>query len=148
MTKFCRACQQDKPDEAFYKSSPTRCRECFKAKVKDYQRRNAEMVKAKDRARSNLPHRVAARHAYAETEEGRARLAAGKKAWQARNPVARAAHVILGNAVGHGKIAKPAICSRCGAGGRIHAYHADYSKPLEVEWLCSPCHREEHREES
>ena len=30
---------------------------------------------------------------------------------------------------------------------RSEAHHRDYSKPLEVEWLCRPCHDDEHRHE-
>lgn len=40
----------------------------------------------------------------------------------------------------------PEKCSRCGKPGRIIAHHPDYSKPLEVEWLCRPCHALEHIE--
>ncbi len=54
-------------------------------------------------------------------------------------------------AVIKGKLEVPACCPRCGAtpppnkGGarQIQAHHADYSKPLEVEWLCVKCHRAE-----
>jgi hypothetical protein len=35
-------------------------------------------------------------------------------------------------------------CEKCGA-LKSHAHHHDYSKPLEVQWLCSPCHGKEHR---
>ena len=28
---------------------------------------------------------------------------------------------------------------------QIHAYHADYTKPLEVEWLCRKCNRLQDR---
>lgn len=30
----------------------------------------------------------------------------------------------------------------CGAPAEMH--HPDYSKPLEVEWLCKRCHAEQH----
>ena len=36
-------------------------------------------------------------------------------------------------------------CSRCGA-IKTHAHHEDYSKPLEVIWLCSRCHTQRHKE--
>lgn len=36
-------------------------------------------------------------------------------------------------------------CEVCGA-PKTDAHHHDYSKPLDVRWLCRPCHfREEHR---
>jgi hypothetical protein len=43
-----------------------------------------------------------------------------------------------------GRLIKPTACSRCGAEPpkhKLHAHHHDYSKPLEITWLCSKCHR-------
>lgn len=37
-------------------------------------------------------------------------------------------------------------CERCGYGVGVHAHHEDYSKPLEVIWLCRRHHGERHRE--
>lgn len=36
-------------------------------------------------------------------------------------------------------------CARCGLAGGVNAHHKDYTKPLEVEWLCTGCHGVEHR---
>lgn len=35
-------------------------------------------------------------------------------------------------------------CERCGAEGKLHMHHIDYSKPLEVVTLCIPCHEIAH----
>jgi hypothetical protein len=35
-------------------------------------------------------------------------------------------------------------CKRCGTKKNVQAHHDDYSKPLDVEWLCFDCHRDEH----
>ena len=41
-----------------------------------------------------------------------------------------------------GNIQKPDTCSECGGTQpRIEAHHSDYTKPLDIIWLCTPCHR-------
>ena len=37
----------------------------------------------------------------------------------------------------------PTPCKYCGA-SKVEAHHPDYSKPLEVEWVCRPCHHKIH----
>lgn len=62
--------------------------------------------------------------------------------WVANNPEKYAAHTLVNNAVRSGKIAKPNNCDRCGVESRLHGHHKDYSKALEVMWLCPLCHKE------
>ena len=69
------------------------------------------------------------------------------RAWVKRNPEKKRAHWALKDAVKVGKIVRPSVCSRCGSEGPIHAHHPDYSKPLEVEFICSSCHGKQHRME-
>lgn len=40
-----------------------------------------------------------------------------------------------------GTLTRPICCGKCGRVGIVEAHHKDYNKPLEVEWLCPPCHR-------
>ena len=50
---------------------------------------------------------------------------------------------LLRTAVMKGKIQKPTICSKCNESkpkSLIHGHHIDYSKPLDVIWLCPKCH--------
>jgi len=37
-------------------------------------------------------------------------------------------------------------CERCSA-HPAHAHHDDYGKPLDVRWLCRPCHTAHHTAE-
>jgi hypothetical protein len=63
-----------------------------------------------------------------------------KRSWEKKNPVKHAAHLALTHAVEHGKIIRPGHCSRCGVICAPQAHHPDYLKPLDVIWLCRPCH--------
>jgi hypothetical protein len=41
---------------------------------------------------------------------------------------------------------RPDRCSKCKVKCKPHGHHPDYSKPLEVVWLCPGCHNLENRE--
>lgn len=94
--------------------------------------------------RSRLPHRIEAsrkRNGIYDRER--------KREWslryRANNAEKRIAHDMVCNAVAAGKLkAKP--CERCGFALGVQAHHEDYSKPLEVVWLCTKCHGARHRE--
>ena len=59
-----------------------------------------------------------------------------------RDPLKYVASTAVNNAIRDGRLVKPETCSQCGERGtRIEAHHDDYSKPLEVRWLCVLCHR-------
>lgn len=62
------------------------------------------------------------------------------------NPYKQKARNELRNAVRRGQLSKPSTCSRCGSGGRISGHHHDYSRPLEVIWVCRSCHEVLDRE--
>lgn len=40
---------------------------------------------------------------------------------------------------------KPDLCEGCNKEKKLTGHHKDYSKPLEVEWLCYECHGIETR---
>lgn len=44
-----------------------------------------------------------------------------------------------------GDLQKPKECECCGKKGKIEMHHEDYTKPLEVQWLCTGCHSEADR---
>lgn len=65
------------------------------------------------------------------------------------------AHVAVMNALKDGTLIEPQHCEDCGrkcrrrlhpedGGYPLHAHHEDYDKPLEVNWVCRPCHTRRH----
>src|ERR1700749_3180816 len=65
--------------------------------------------------------------------------------WKAANPEKYRAHRAVEKALRTKEIFRQP-CERCGTTHGVHAHHDDYSKPLEVMWLCCLHHRERHRE--
>lgn len=61
--------------------------------------------------------------------------------WAKNNTEKRKVHRLLQYAVKIGHIIKKP-CEVCGE--KAVAHHPDYSKPLEVKWLCKIHHRAEH----
>lgn len=69
----------------------------------------------------------------------------GKREWDARNKLRRRAHKKIEYALVSGKMERQ-CCERCGASSNVQAHHDDYSKPLDVMWLCPTHHGERHKE--
>ena len=83
---------------------------------------------------------LAATRKYLKTENGRKKVNKRASEWDRKNPEKRRAHDRAMYAVETGKLIRPDICSSCHKECKPHAHHEDYSKPLDVIWLCSRCH--------
>lgn len=70
-------------------------------------------------------------------------IASGRR-WRANNPQKALAHRIMAKALRRGELRRSEACSKCGRKGKVEGHHVDYSKPLDVVWLCSRCHHREH----
>lgn len=132
--KRCFKCKQWKYRSEFYKHSQMadgllgKCKNCTKKDALEHRNANIERIRANDRERGKLPHRIAL--SIAKT-----------KIFRRLNPEKYAAHLLLNNGVRSGKIKKPRLCTKCGKPGRIHGHHEDYCKPLDVIWVCQICHK-------
>lgn len=130
----CIECAQEKPWSEFYAHKQMSsgylniCKECHKGRMKVRARMNPS-VQEYDRERAKLPHR----------KEMHARNC---KRWREENPLGYQAHTAVSNAVRTGRL-KRLPCEFCGD-ERVHAHHKDYSKPLDVIWLCAKCHNRLH----
>jgi hypothetical protein len=149
MKKHCRQCQQDVRVADYYRHPQTAdglqpvCKACHRANVKANREARIDYYRAYERDRANLPHRVAARETYAQTPEGKSAGNRAKRRFIERNPAKRQAQVMVGNALANGRLARQP-CEVCGH-AKAQAHHDDYSKPLDVRWLCTTHHAEWHR---
>lgn len=63
-----------------------------------------------------------------------------------RDPRKARAHEAVKYALKTGQLTQ-APCEACGARD-VEAHHDDYSKPLEIRWLCHLCHCAHHKREA
>lgn len=119
--KTCNSCGKQKQLDEFYqvkKDSERRmriCKECWKLRQEEYRKNN-------------------------KTKVFQSRVRTCEK-----EPTKEHAHKAIEAALIAGVIKRPHTCSMCGccdSKSRIEAHHHDYSKPLDVIWLCPKCHFE------
>lgn len=153
--KICFKCKQKKPLKEFYTHPQmadgylNKCKECNKFDAKEIRAAKLDYYKKYDRERASLPSRVKKRKEIAERwkidPELKKRRSALNKEWKERNKLKRAAHVLTSNAIATKKLNKTP-CEVCGV-KKVEAYHDDYTKPLDVRWLCRKHHMQHHKEE-
>jgi hypothetical protein len=121
---ICKVCQKTGDEVEFYNSIATYCKEHWKQKTRINRRSKLEYYRAYDRDRG-------CRRTLEDTQK-----------WRAANPEKYKAHNAVNNAVRDGKL-KQQPCFMCNS-DKAHAHHVDYSKPLDVIWLCAGCHQTQH----
>ncbi len=137
MTKKCFKCNRMLSLSKFYEHPETKdgyfgkCKECTKADNTKNREKNVEYYREYDKQRSKEPHRVALkRKQYIE--------------FRKKHPEKYKAHRAVSNAVRDGRLTKqPCKCKEI----KVIGHHEDYSKPLEVIWMCRKCHYQLHRKE-
>jgi hypothetical protein len=129
MTKLCNICSCGLDAGNTYAGVQSRCVPCHKTRMKEIRLTNPA-VQERERARAKLPHR-------------RALAAKTRVRWREEHPEAYRAQTAVGNAIRDGKLRKQP-CTICGSNDHVHAHHSDYSKPLDVKWLCARCHHRMH----
>lgn len=151
--KTCNKCQETKPLELFVKEKRCKdgrisvCRKCasYLLRVK-YKKPPSE--KTRDTVREY-------RRKNRQKEINRARERRHAERRLMLYPERALAHRQLRNAISRGDVKIQNICEDCGvenlksSSGKtlIQAHHHDYSKPLDVIWLCVICHNKLHRDE-
>lgn len=135
--KTCFKCERTLPRDAFYAHPRMadgllgKCRDCTKRDVKENRALKPAAFRLYERERGRTPERR-----QSQTEASRRARRRYPEKYRARGAV--------NSAKRSGRL-KPQPCRSCGTRLKVQAHHHDYSKPLDVEWLCVPCHKAEHR---
>lgn len=152
-TKICKKCGRELPINEFYKHKEMStgylnyCKDCVRKRVTKHRIDNIENVRAYDRNRPNARERgKKQREKIKNNLFDYQKMLEQKREWTKRNRDKRAAHRALYRAILAGKIIKSNCCSLCGKTEcNIEGHHYDYSKPLNVIWVCTECHGKLHR---
>tara|TARA_R110000787_G_scaffold56390_2_gene129641 strand:- start:768 stop:1175 length:408 start_codon:yes stop_codon:yes gene_type:complete len=130
MEKKCFKCGNTKSFSEFYKHKKMtdgrlgKCKECTKKDSTKNRGKNLERIREYDRKRGNR-----------QTPEY-------QRECRKKNPGKYKAQSAVNNAVRDKRLFKKP-CEVCGE-EKVHGHHEDYSKPLEVIWLCPIHHKEIH----
>jgi len=133
--KTCFKCGKTKASSEFYKHHQMadgllgKCKECTKKDASASYYSDIAKHQEYDLKRNATPKRKRQRIEY-------------QRRRRARNPEKTRAYNLLNKAVRGGRVTRQP-CEVCGE-LEVEAHHDDYSKPLDVRWLCVKHHRQHH----
>lgn len=152
-TKRCNKCSEIKPHAEFSRCKNTKdglqgtCKPCDQKSTAAWIAQNPKRKAEADKrwALKNKARKAENRRRWGE--ENPERLKENMQRHKERNPEKARARWQIRAAVSAGRIEKPARCEDCNREFEpkaLHGHHEDYSKTLEVEWLCHGCHTKRH----
>ena len=127
--KICKDCGKEKEQSEFY-GVQGECKECTRKRVAENYRKNFDYYQKYDRKRNKKNDRKVKKLEYQKK-----RRQFSKEKYKANTAVK--------NALYNGLLVKKP-CEVCG-NIKSEAHHPDYSKPLDIMWLCLKHHREWHK---
>lgn len=102
-------------------------------RAKQNEKNKTDEAREKSRVRSK-------RWRYNNIEKSRLYYRLWMKEWRNKNPEKDRAHYMMNGAVRYGRLHRAPNCEVCGIACKTEGHHEDYSKPLEVKWVCKQCH--------
>ena len=136
-TKLCKNCNKVLSLTDFYFNHPGKrhiiCKSCYKTRASKRYRENPQVYVLKKESI----------YQYFKTEKGRATWNRASKKGRLLHPEKWNARYLVKRAIAKGIIVKQP-CFICGETD-VQAHHEDYSKPLEVIFLCRNCHYKRHQ---
>lgn len=156
----CTKCHKEKSYKEFYSCDSREigrmwnCKECIKAYQKTYKRRRTEEGRSIER-KPECPEKKSEfnRKWYKENsayhkeyyKQNALKRSKNNRAYEKRNPERVKAQHALYRALKKGILVRPNKCLVCATKCKPEGHHNDYTKQLEVVWVCRSCHLEIHR---
>lgn len=131
----CPKCGSYLPESEFTKTASRwngicgYCKKCHRMRVHAWKDANRERIRLRSRIRSKAIY-----------EANPKRFCDRRRVYAEKYPHKEKARHAVSDALRAGKISRPGECSNCGKACKPQGHHPDYSKPLDVIWLCSVCH--------
>lgn len=153
-TKKCGKCGLQKSVDAYHRRSRSKdglqsyCKECDKHATLSQM---ASKEGREYRSRWRMSEKgVSSRRSYLESDNGKKKHKENAARHRERHKQKVKARAAVSNAIVLGLLVRADKCSVCFVSppamrdGRsaLQAHHDDYSKPLDVQWLCVKCHKD------
>ncbi len=138
--KICTKCGLAKDESEFHRQTTSKdglkcwCKKCSKKIAHDYYLDNQKLIKERaSKWKKDNPKRKA---------ESAVKYSIKQRAEHPERKIARNA---VNNALRDGRLKKePCLCGKT----EVEGHHENYSKPLEIEWMCVKCHITLHSTEA
>ncbi|SRR6266496_2799990 len=131
--RICRKCGFKKEEKEFCISKQISrsnlCRSCYKQYQHEWK---------KNHPQSELHHKKLYRERHKQQIKAYAKTWHEK--WRNANREKKHAHDAVRSAIRTGILTRPDKCALCSKSKHIEAHHPDYTKQLDVIWVCQDCH--------
>lgn len=141
--KVCSVCGVQKTESEF-RPGTRKCKPCSYVISKHSLNSNPEALKKRAISRKRFWDKDRPKNRKRLLESRKRNGVSYAQGRYKKEPEKMRARYAVFQAVKSGVLKRPSTCESCGQSGRIEGHHHDYTKQLDVKWLCKDCHAKEH----